>query len=62
MFIQLYTNLRNHHFGKCSHLKILYIIGYIAISWTPMIPIPESGRCDPKPSKDWRQCTSEHWN
>ena len=34
-YMQIFLFLKNHHFGKCSHLQFLYIIGYIYISGRP---------------------------
>ena len=31
-YTQIFPSLKSHHFGKCSHLILLYIIGY-NISW-----------------------------
>src|SRR6218665_2908541 len=39
----------SHHFGKCSHLVFLYIIGYNNISWRSHDPTPKSGGRDLQP-------------
>ena len=39
--------MKSNHFGKCSHLKFLYIIGYNNISWRPHNPHPKIRGCDP---------------
>jgi len=47
-YTQIVLFLRSHHFGKCSYLTFLYIIGYNNISKRPHDPpIPKSGGRDP---------------
>ena len=52
-YTQICLFLKNHHFGKCSHLIFLYIIGYNDISWRINDPHdlhPEIWGCDHNPS------------
>ena len=53
-YTQIFIFLKSHHFGKCSHLIVLYIIGYDDISWRPHdLPITKPGKSShPQPSQD----------
>ena len=58
-YTQIFLFLRSHHFGKCSRLIFLCIIGYIII-FRGDTTIPHRkiyGVATPNP-QDWRQCAS----
>src|SRR6218665_2147906 len=46
-YLQIYLFMKITSFGKCSHFKILCIIGYSNISWRPQTPTPKSGGHEP---------------
>ena len=39
IYTQICLFLKCHHFGKCSHLVLLYIIGYNDILWRVWRPL-----------------------
>jgi len=47
----MFLFLKSHHFGKCSHLIFLYIIGYNNILWIPHDPHPKIWGSRPPTSK-----------